>query len=383
MKYLLVLSLFLFQIPVYSSLSIGDVIISILNIYAFLFTKIKLKKGYFNIILIIFFVWLTMTPLFLNDIDTSFYINRLLRLSNLFIGVLIIPNTILKNTKDLYYIIKFLAIICLFLSILIFVEFFSLAVSIKFDIRLSSRDIEKVALRPYSIFSEPSIAAIVLMMSTFILYSFIKEYKNLKKLLTIVIMINLLAMILTLSFTGLLGVLSILILNLKSNSTKVIIAISFVLFIFITYVYESNFTKNFSERFNSVIAQNDNSSNQRLMGSWIVPIAFVRNIYIGEGTGQESYKLEKYDISKIEFFSQYNLKINNSFALILFENGIIGLTIFILLTISFFKKQKFIPVIICLFAFVHGSYFYGILWITIIILLSTQLQEKQFKKNSV
>lgn len=367
--YILVVVFFFFQVVVYSSLGVGDLGILIINLYLIINKKRRPLKGRFKVILLMFFLWLLVSPFILNNLDMSLYINRMFRLSNIFIGVILISSRLTNNPFVFYKMIRMISYASIIISILIVIEYLLGLVGFNLDLRLVGREVEKSNLRPHSIYSEPSIAAMVLFMASIIIYAVSKVEALNSKIFSIAIFFSLLGMITTLSFTGLMGAIIIIITNLRQRKTKIFLSLLLVLLAIFVNVRDGDFLGNFTNRFENILNQDDNSANQRLVGSWLVPMTFVENIYLGEGTGQEVVKLEKYDFSKIEKFSELNLKINNSLALILYENGLIGLILFSLLILSLWKRDHFIPIVMIFYCFVHGAYFFSLLWMTIIFLL--------------
>ncbi|MDB4114572.1 hypothetical protein N9572_03500 [Flavobacteriaceae bacterium] len=380
MKYLFILSFFLFQAAFYNSMGYADLVILLLNLYYLVSNRIKLPKTKYKNLLIVFFCWLLIEPLFLSEFDVGFFVNRILRLVNLFLGVLIIPRVLFRNKNDLFKAIKFLCIICGLLFILTMLEFIMLKLGYNFDLRLINRDIPKVTTKPYSIYSEPSIFAIVLVCSNFIIFSTKKRFNKSKTYFNFFIYINIITILLTFSFSGLAGLLLFVSLSLKIKTNIFIISSIFISSLFIN-MNDGIFNDNVVVRFDKVINKEDNSANQRLIGSWTVPFLLLDNIYIGSGTGQEIPFLEKFNLTGQDNFSGFNAKINNSLALIFLENGIIGLIIFLLLIFSFYKVHKLLPLLILFYSFSSGSYFAAVIWCVVIIFISLSLIDKQDSAN--
>jgi hypothetical protein len=380
MKYIFILSFFLFQAAFYSSMGFADLVILLLNLYYLVSKRIKLPKTKYKNLLLVFFCWLLIEPLFLSEFDVGFFVNRILRLVNLFLGVLIIPRVLFRNKNDLFKAIKFLCIICGLLFILTMLEFIMLKLGYNFDIRLINRDILKVTTKPYSIYSEPSILAIVLVISNFIIFSTKKRFNKSKTYFNFFIYINIITILLTLTFSGFIGLLSFLILTLKTKEKIYVISSIFILSLFIN-INVDIINENFTQRFDKIINNEDGSANQRLIGSWTVPFLFLDNMYVGGGTGQEIPFLRKLNLIGQDNFSGFNPKINNSLALIFLENGIIGLIIFLLLIISFYKVHKLLPILILFYTFTAGSYFSAVIWCAVIIFISLSLNNKQNSTN--
>lgn len=374
-KYIFILSFFLFQVSVYNSVGLADLVIFLLNLYYLLNNRIKLPKTKYKNLLLLLFCWLLIEPFFINEIDLTFFINRLLRLVNLFFGVLIIPSVLFRNKKGLFKAIKFLCIICSLLFILTILEVILTNFNINFDVRLLNRDEPKIGIRPYSIYSEPSILAIVLVLSNYMIYFTKKVVNKSSTFFNFFLFINTITILLTLTFSGIIGILSFLILTLKTKEKIYLISSIFILTLFLN-INVDIIKENFTQRFEKIINNEDNSANQRLIGSWTVPYLLLDNIYVGAGTGQEIPFLDKFNLTGLDNFSSFNVKINNSLALIFLENGLIGLFIFVLLILSFYKINKFLPIIILYYTFVHGSYFSAVLWVAIILFISLSLIKK-------
>ena len=298
----------------------------------------------------------------------------------MFFGVLIIPRLLFRNKKALFKAIKFLCIICGLLFILTILEVILTNFNINFDLRLLNRDEPKVRTRPYSIYSEPSILAIVLVLSNYMIYFTKKVVNKSSTFFNFFLLINTITILLTLTFSGIVGILSFLILTLKTKEKIYLIPSIFILTLSLN-INVDIIKENFTQRFEKIISNEDNSANQRLIGSWTVPFFVLDNIYVGGGTGQEIPFLDKFNLTGLDNFSSFNVKINNSLALILLENGLIGLFIFVLLILSFYKINKILPIIILYYTFVHGSYFSAVIWCVVIIFISLSLNDKQDSAN--
>ena len=329
-KYIFILSFFLFQVSVYNSVGLADLVIFLLNLYYLLNNRIKLPKTKYKNLLLLLFCWLLIEPIFVSEFDVVFFANRILRLVNLFLGVLIIPRILFRNKNDLFNSIKFLCIVCGLLFILAVLEFIMLKSGNNFDIRLINRGLIKAAIKPYSIYSEPSVLAIVLVISNFIIFSTIEKFSKSKTYFSFFIFINIITTLLTLSLTGVLGTLILLTFIFKTKTKVYFILSIFISSLFIN-INEGIINDNVILRFDKIMNNEDNSANQRLIGSWTVPYLLLDNIYVGAGTGQEIPFLDKFNLTGLDNFSSFNVKINNSLALIFLENGLIGLFIFVLL----------------------------------------------------
>lgn len=375
MKYLFVLSIILFQLPVFSSLGLADLVIFLLNVFYIVSKRIKLPKTKYKNLLLVFFFWLVIGPFFVNEIDITFFVNRLLRLLNLFFGVLIIPSILFRNKKGLFKAMKFLCIICGLLFILTIIELILTNFNMNFDLRLLNRDELKINIRPYTIYSEPSILAIVLVLSNYMIFYAKKVFNKSITFFNFFLFINTITVLLTLTFSGIIGLLSFLILTLQTR-TKIYVILSILLLSLFIDANNRAIDENIIQRYDKIVNNEDNSANQRLIGSWTIPFLFIDNIYVGAGTGQEILFLDKLNLNGVDNFSQFTPKINNSLALIFLENGLIGLFIFVLLILSFHKINKFLPIIILYYTFVHGSYFSALIWCTIVIFIALSLIKK-------
>jgi hypothetical protein len=298
----------------------------------------------------------------------------------LFLGVLIIPSLIFRNKKDLFKGINFLCIICGLLFILTTLEFIFIQLNFNFDIRLLNRDVMKINSKPYSIYSEPSILAIVLTFSNYIIYYSKNIFIKFKTFYNYILLFNVVTILLTLTFTGIIGLLSFLILTLNTKA-KIYVIISFFILALFSNLNVDIINENFKQRFDKIINNEDNSANQRLIGSWTVPYLFLDNINIGVGAGQEISFFEQINTRGIENMSELNLKINNSLALVFLENGVIGLVIFLLLILSFYRVYYMLPIVILFYTFSHGSYFSCVLWLPIILFISLNLNQKSETSN--
>ena len=78
-KYLFIISFFLFQAAFFSSMGLADFVILLLNLYYPVSKTIKLPKTNYKNLLLVFFCWLLIEPLFLSEFDVGFFVNRILR----------------------------------------------------------------------------------------------------------------------------------------------------------------------------------------------------------------------------------------------------------------------------------------------------------------
>lgn len=377
MKYIFILSFFLFQLPIYSSVGFADLIIFLLNIYYLVFAKIKFPKANYKKLTLIFFFWLIISPIFLSEFDGQLFVNRILRVSNVLLGVLIIPRLLFKRKDDLFKYTKFLCFICGLLFILVVIEFIYIQYDLIFDIRLIGRDFTKIP-EVYSIYSEPSILALVLVFSNYIIFYTKNIFNKSKDFFRFFIIINSISILLTFSFIGIVGLLLILIFR-STTKQKIYILSPIIMLLFLIEINNTFIRSNFIDRFENIINKEDNSANQRLIGAWTAPFLHLENLYIGSGTGHEMYFFEKAKVRSFDNISMNNQKINNSLAVVFLENGIIGLAIFLLLILSFYKVNKFLPALILYYSFSHGEYFSAFLWLFIILFISFIF----FKKNQI
>jgi len=366
--YLILGSVYFFQFPIYRSVGTGDLAILLLNLYCLVSANISVPREKYVYILGAFFAWLVFGALFINDLDLDLFFNRILRLSNLFLGILLIPNVLVKNRFDLVKMLNAMFIYCLALSSLTIFEVISNETGNFVDFRLVGREFERVSDRPCAVYSEPSIIAIVLLCSNFVIFFSQKAFALKQALPNFVLGLNSVAIIVTSSVAGIIGLVGLFIITVNFNLKKNLLGFGVLILI----VFGLNFDKNFKDlalRLSNIVNLEDNSANQRLIGSWSVPFYYLDNIVVGAGTGSEVKFLDEVDLVG-EQISMYNAKINNSLAFIFLENGIIGLSLFLFLIASFVNVNRILPAMVIFYCFSHGQYFSSLLWWKVIIFLS-------------
>ena len=241
---------------------------------------------------------------------------------------------------------------------LLLIEFISTFMGDKFDFRVTYRDLELNSNRIRSVFTEPSILSIFLVYISIFIIKYAKESNNLKFYKAIII-INIFGILLTFSIIGIMGILIITFFLFKKFYKFVVIvsAIFFALF---------QLNLELTERLNSIIDKEDGSANQRVLGSWVAAHFLSDNIYYGNGLGHESQL--KDIIIDIDNFSKFNPKLNNSFAVFYYENGLIGLILVLSFILSNLYSNKYFVFFALFFCFSHGSYFYTIFWVGLALL---------------
>ena len=337
MIFLLIIALVFFQTPFFNTFSIGDLALLIFNSFYFLqFKKIPeviLKKEFF---LFAFIIWIIISIFLINDFNLSTYLNRFFRLSVVFLSYFCIQSYFHFRPIKIMNLPRYILILNFLIIGLIIIEFISTLYGDKIDFRLTYRELELNSYRIRSIFTEPSILSIFLVCISLFILKYANESNNLKYYKAIIAMV---------------------------------LAIFFAL---------NQFNLKFNERLDRIIDNEDNSANQRVLGSWAASHLLSNNIYYGNGLGHESQiKHLKIDIDN---FSKLNPKLNNSFAVFYYENGLIGLFLILGFILSKFRMHKYLVFFAIFFCFSHGSYFYAIFWVALALL---KLNYKPFEKKII
>ncbi|MDB4779805.1 hypothetical protein OAG14_02130 [Akkermansiaceae bacterium] len=318
----------------------------------------------------IFFFWLVAGVLFLDNPDLELYFNRVFRLTNLFFGVLVIPNVLFKTKVDFVKTLNAICFCCGILCVLTLVEVIMVKMGYYADFRLVGKEFDKASDRPCAIYSETSIIGIILVICNFLIFS-AQEILNKKRALwDALLALNSITIIFTASVSGIIGLFGFIILSANSKLKQYLVFFSFISLVTF-FLNVDRFSKDLEERFNRIVKSEDNSANQRLIGAWSVPFYHLDNLVVGAGTGHEVRFLAEVNLIG-EQISIYNAKSNNSLAFVFLENGAIGLVLFLILIYSFLGVDKLLPIIILFYCFSHGQYFSSILWWSVIVFLSAK-----------
>ena len=178
------------------------------------------------------------------------------------------------------------------------------------------------------------------------------------------------SLLLVSSLTSLLGIILLLSVNSKFIGTKRFVLIFSII---ITFGFSYNFYESenyYINRLQRIIAFEDNSFLQRVVGSWNISIETLDNKFLGSGLGQEPLITDT--LSNIEYVSNFNIKINNAFAFVFYENGYLGLVILLISLILLSFKSIVATSYLTYFLMCQGCYFFSPGWIFFILIISTK-----------
>jgi hypothetical protein len=380
MIFLLIIALVLFQMPFFNTLSVGDLALIIFNMFYIIkfkkFPKIVFKN---EKLLFVYILWFILSLFLIDDYDSSLYFNRLLRLMNVIIAYFFIQSYFHLRPIKIKKLIRYVLILNYLILGLLVIEFISMYIGDRIDFRVSYRDMELNTNRIRSVFTEPSILSIFLVYISIFIIKYAKESNNLKFYRPIII-INISAILFTLSFVGLVGLIIVVFFLFDKAYKFVPIVLALFLVLFQTNL-------EIADRFDIIIDSEDNSANQRILGSWIASYSLSNNMYFGNGLGHES---QIKDIrTRVDYFSKFNSKLNNSFAVIYYENGLIGLILVLSFILSNFYSNKYFVFFATFFCFSHGAYFYTLFWVGLALLKinysfnEKKLYDKHIKSTAV
>lgn len=368
MERLLIIALFLFQVGVINSAGVADVFIAYM-IMVSLF-KFKLKKNYFDVSFFTLILFLTIVILgasYTSLYSSQAFLNNLLRISSLSLGYFLIPLWFYNRPKKLDLLMNSMSIALIIVSLLAIVEFIGIQFDVVLDMRLIHRGIyEKIEDRVYAIFSEPSIVSIFIAGFISPILYFYRNRNEMPKIATFSFYISLITLFITTSIIGLVFMLLLIIYyviyvkRIKNPRTVVFSVCSLLL---ILVLLQGTFGNEvYLERIQSINSGDDNSANQRLFGSWLYALSSIHDKELfGIGLGQASVFSEVTNV-RVDFFSEFNKVVNNSFAAILLELGYVGLIAYVIFIFSVFKKKYFLLIIFLLFCFAHGGYVFSFFW---------------------
>lgn len=362
--------------------TILDVYIAIMVIVS-LFNFKHFKKDFdLSYYFLFFFIVVVLLSGVFNDLyNISAYINNLIRILSLSLGYIFIPHWF-NNEKKIHNLIKGLSITLLIIGGLAFIEFISNNIGYKFDLRLTNNAAEKGG-RVYVFFSEPATLGIFTgtLLSVILYYS--KE-TTAPKITNYAIVISFITLLISTSITAILFLIVNLIYWLwfnfrlkKRNLTMITIFIVVIGLLFLNNAFNMDFNKYYTQRSYNILNRQDNSSLQRLFGSWNYVLVNIkgRNI-LGIGVGQST---SFHSIGKMsEYMSTINVSVNNTLAQVLLEMGYLGLISFFLFLVSVCKKYFFFFAIIMLSSFGGIAYFYSLFWILLYFIRIFQIRENIF-----
>lgn len=368
MERLLALSLFLFQVGIVNTAGVADIYIAFFSMICFF--KYKYKRVYFDIsiyTLILFLVIILLSSLNANLFNGQAFYNNFIRICSLSIGYFLLPLWFYNNSKRIELLIKSMLFFLMIISILVIIEFICINLDIPIDMRLIYRTEQfKISNRVYTIFSEPSIVGIFIagFISPVLYYynNFNKKLKGIK----FAFYLSIIALFLTTSFTGFIFAFvmilyfAIYVEKIKNVRTTIILSSLILLIIIVLFAeFGESFYLN---RIDNIMAGGDSSANQRLMGGWYYAFSAIqKNELFGIGLGQATKFAELTNI-RVEYFSEFNKVVNNSFAAVLLELGYLGLISYLFFLISVFRKNNFLLFVFIFFCFAHGGFIFSFFW---------------------
>ncbi len=368
----------LFSYFIKGLIAISDIAVIVLLIYILFFTKIRIYKKKYNIILIVFWVITGISGL-LNVVANSNYfiftefVISYLKLSLYILFFLIAPYYFSARLNKLNNIItNSLVIICILgiYQIVVYNFFPKLPYSLASEIGLIQNKGGISTMISYggkfrikSIFAEPSIFAIY---ST-LLYSYILHYR-IKISRWVHLLVNV-SIILSFSMSGI-GLLFInyflLFFKYYKKNKKYLIYVLIVLTIFSISIITNDYL---SYRIARIIDLSEGSSNTRLLGAWEIALkAPVYGVGLGHSRIYNSY------------IGQDNLKfhisgkgVHNTFAVILTTTGYLGLLLFLIFIYYLFRRNFIFGLFFIASGFGWGYFNVIPIWMILSLVATTNL----------
>ena len=307
------------------------------------FTKSDFKisfgnKNIYKILILIIFFTIFSLLISVNTYNSVFYVLRFLEFLILYF---LIVNKVLSITKILYIfvsIISFTAIIgilqYLFQSSLGL--FFLGEPLLSLDVPGISKIImsNSEVLRSYSVFPHPNIFAGYLLTNIIFIFTLLKNSdSNEKILLYLLLFISFIALLLTFSRSAILALLGAIFLyftfsSQKINFHKLFISIFLIVFVFFTFDLFSVFLSR------TELIESD-ALTERIELLRISKYMFLDNIF-GVGVGNFTYAMQDY--SSVNLQPWEFQPVHNIFMLIMTEQGILSLLLYLYLFYNVFKN---------------------------------------------
>lgn len=375
------------------SLSLAEIVSFMIIVVAAL-RKRNYKFDGSTMLLLFFIVWFLLSFMVLNSqkyFSLSSFNNNILRISIYYLGFITLP-TFFQYKKRLNTLFVNLIYASTIISIIGLIQFVLMQVNIKPDIRIaniltnenSSLEIDRIT----SVFSEPAHLSIYLGMILSLSLNFYKSHPKPRsyKFLVALVILNL---VLAMSLTGFLVLMYLLFMLFydtgktvgkaasKFKKTFILLFISFSVFIVILQIDSLN--DKIFERFYSVAELDDGSANQRLLGAFEYAFSVLSEHPItGVGLGQ----LIPYYSNSNLFLSNYfageegeGVGVNNIFASILIQSGMVGLILFSLFMINLYKHHKYLLVMSIILCFSWGYFNTPLFWFYFYISKAIQINE--------
>lgn len=351
--------------------------------------------GGFLLLIVILFFYVRSRAYFL----PSSFLNNFIRLCYYSLGMMLIPKYLVRNNR-LSILIRGLGQIIMFLASLAFIEFvFRFIFGINWDwgflniFRPYGQDY--ILMRVRALYSEPAHFGISLgvMLLVYIHHHLDKRKSQLYYIVISCGIFGLLSTISMISYVLLTLNLVLVFIGISKdgNITKAIksrIRISLMstlavllIILGLTGVLKEKFT----DRLSDIFGGTDTSTQHRIAGQFeIVSVTFQNYPYTGIGLGQNLAYLQSRDWSLQNFFFKQGYSkqsgINNIFAYVLLQTGLIGLILFVAFFINtfWFSKPLLLGFIIMCFGwgFFNGPLFWFFIYMAGTLKLDQHYKEK-------
>ncbi|HIP13421.1 MAG TPA: hypothetical protein EYG73_11980 [Arcobacter sp.] len=366
---LLVFSVLFLIVPgklFFDSIESGYLIVpvSILLFILFIFSKYKLKILKEDVLFISFFIYLLISSFIVGllNIDSYFNFNNLITSSfNIFLYVFIsILSFHFFKKNRLEYIFFYLLVILLsyawFNYLLLWFGVF----------KPVEEDLFRRFLMPYimrGIFNEPSHFSVFIVL----LYTLVKIKNNYisKKRLKVIGFITFISTVLSLSFSGIILFLVLLIISSSIYKNILFLFLFILLFILIQNFSLDSMTElnDIFNRFSRIIDGTDASANYRLFDTWIIVSSFttIVQLLFGIGIGQ----FGSYSVDILGFSISEPFVASNIFSIVFSFGGLSYLLFLIFLLYYMYKKVGRMSLVFSVSLFTHG-YFGGVFFVLFI-----------------
>lgn len=351
-----------------SSISLAEISSILLIVFTvFKWKKICVDKSAY--VLGAFLLWVLIAFFYMHDrfnFSPSSFINNYARLVFYSIGCFVIPKYVFADNFD--RVLEILKKVALFLFVLGIVEFlFSLVgIDLNFYPFSDTGSMMQSSMRIKTIFSEPANFCIFIsVLNLIFIKTSVHEYKR-------EIIFCFILLLLAMSFTGyaLFIFLLLVYFNEKNNANAkkfiygVIGGILVVGLLFVALSSLDFFYERVTVRLLNIFSGADGSSIHRTLGAYeITAFGLSYSPYAGIGLGQTVSFFSTVKIVAANFFVQDgNIGINNIFAMVAIETGIVGLIILNLFVVKYFRGKLDMYLFFVLFCFSWGLFNIALFW---------------------
>lgn len=363
LKKLFPYSLVFFETRIANTFTLTDLFL-ILFIFAAVFQKndkvVKYKGRKAWIAVLVLFFLVSLAGVFCigrKYFVTSNFLNAEFRIVLYCIALFLLPQTFVTE-KDVRNLVKGLSATLFIFALFGLIDFILLQLNIGFSVSISFSTGNDDP-RLHGLVSEPAHFCIFIGLIAAVLLSYYrKQEANMPFGTKFTIFFSFFMVMLSISMTGILfaAILFsyVLLSYIDSVSRKkkqlLLLILPILLVIFVVIIVILN-----EDRVNRILDMNDVSSNQRMIGTWTMTLyglEMYNSFLYGLGTGQSGNFIEQSGFLMEGFYNENDINLSNTFSLLLMQNGIIGITLFLLFIYLFYhRRSKLLFVILLAYCF--------------------------------